>query len=148
MPARTSKVRFIKEQSGLSKRRLFHLFEVSSSGYYTYLKRLPSQRALFNQALDERINSLFECHRGLYGYRRLHVELLDEGYSLSRERVRRRMHKLNLKAKQRKKYKQTTDSNHNKPVAQNILNRNFTMNQVNQAWVCDITYIRVNQQWL
>lgn len=73
---------------------------------------------------------------------------LDEDYCLSRERAHRRMHKRNLKAKQRKKYKHTTDSNHNKPVAQNILNRNFTMNKVNQAWVCHITYIRINQQWI
>ncbi|WP_392560755.1 IS3 family transposase [Orbus mooreae] len=139
---------FIKKQNTLSKRRLFHLFDVSSSGYYAYLKRLPSQRTVFNQQLDKKIETLFEDHRHLYGYRRLHVELLEEGYCLSRERVRRRMHKLHLKAKQRKKYKQTTDSNHNKPVAENILDRHFTMDTPNQAWVCDITYIKVNGQWL
>lgn len=124
------------------------MFEVSSSGYYAYLKRSPSLRSLFNQALDKKITELFELHHGRYGYRRLHDELLDEGYCLSRERVRRRMHKLHLKAKQRRKYKHTTDSNHTKPVAENILDRNFTMNTPNQAWVCDITYVRVNQQWL
>jgi len=88
---------------------------------------------LFNQQLDKRINSLFELHHGLYGYRRLHAELLDEGCCLSRERVRRRIHKLNLKAKQRRKYKHTTDSNHNKPVADNLLDRNFKMSKTNQA---------------
>lgn len=103
---------------------------------------------MFNQQLDKRINSLFELHHGLYGYRRLHAELLDEGCCLSRERLRRRMHKLNLKAKQRRKYKHTTDSNHNKPVADNLLDRDFKMNKTNQAWVCDITYIKVNQKWL
>ncbi|WP_392560697.1 IS3 family transposase [Orbus mooreae] len=138
----------MKKQNTLSKRRLFHLFDVSSSGYYAYLKRLPSQRTVFNQQLDKKIETLFEDHRHLYGYRRLHVELLEEGYCLSRERVRRRMHKLHLKAKQRKKYKQTTDSNHNKPVAENILDRHFTMDKPDQAWVCDITYIKVNGQWL
>lgn len=127
---------------------MFHLFGVSSSGYYAYLKRLPSQRMLFNKQLDEKIEALFEEHRHIYGYRRLHVELLEEGYYLSRERVRRRMHKLQLKAKQRKKYKQTTDSKHNKSVAKNILDRNFTVEIPNQAWVCDITYIKVNEQWL
>lgn len=143
---------FIKKQNDLSKQRLFHLFDVSSSGYYAYLKRLPSQRMLFNKQLDEKIEEkievLFEEHRHLYGYRRLHVELLEKGDCLSCERVRRRMHKLQLKAKQRKKYKQTTDSKHNKPVAENSLDRNFTMNTPNQAWVCDITYIKVNGQWL
>lgn len=91
---------------------------------------------------------MFKLHHGLYGYRRLHDYLLDEGYSLSQERVRKRLSKLNLKAKQRKKYKQTTDSNHNKPVANNILARHFTLNKINQAWVCDTTYIKVNQKWL
>lgn len=94
------------------------------------------------------MRALFELHHGLYGYRRLHMDLLDKGYCLSRERVRRRMHKLNLKAKQRKKYKHATDSKHTNPIAKNILDRNFTMNKANQAWVCDITYIKVNRQWL
>ena len=58
------------------------------------------------------------------------------------------MHKLNLKAKQRRKYKHTTDSNHNKPVADNLLDRNFKMNKTNQAWVCGITYIKVHQKLL
>ncbi|MDF7666994.1 IS3 family transposase [Orbaceae bacterium ESL0727] len=138
----------MKKQNTVSKHRLFHLFDVSSGGYYAYLKRLPSQRALFNEQLDKKIETLFEAHRHLYGYRRLHVELLEEGYCLSRERVRRRMHKLHLKAKQRKKYKQTTDSNHDKPIAKNILDRHFSMNKPNQAWVWDITYIKVNEQWL
>lgn len=127
---------------------MFYLFDVSSSGYYAYLKRSLSQRTLFNQQLDRKIEALFEDHRQLYGYRRLHIELLEEGYCLSRERVRRRMQKLHLKAKQRRKYKHTTDSNHDKPVAQNILARNFKMNKTNQAWVSDITYIKVNQKWL
>lgn len=101
---------------------------------------------LFNQILDEKIKELFEYYCGLYGYRRLHICLLEQGYCLSCERVRRHMHKLNLKAKQGKRYKHTTNSNHNKPVAKNILDRNFTMNKPNQAWLCDITSIKVNQQ--
>lgn len=93
----------------LPKQRLFDLFGVSRSGYYDYLKRLPSQRTLFNQQPDKKLDELFKLYHGLYGYRRLHDCLLDEGYSLSQERVRRRMSHLNLKTKQRKKYKQTTN---------------------------------------
>ena len=117
----------------MPEQRLFRLFGVSSSGYYAYLKRSPSTKILFNQNLDMRITTLFEAHRGLYGYQSLYYELLELGYNISRERIRRRMKNLNLKVKQRKRYKQTTYRDHRNPVAENLLNRRFSMNKINQA---------------
>ena len=134
--------------NGLPKNRLFSLFSVSSSGYYDWLKRRPSQRQIFNERLDQMITELFFEHKKRYGYRRIYAWLLQSGYQVSSERVRRRMKKLSLKARQHRQYRCTTDSNHHYAVADNILNRQFETESVNQVWVSDITYIKVQQNWL
>ena len=141
----------IKEQTvGLSSQRLFKLLDVSSSAYYGWLKRKPSRRELANQELRDTIARIYWAHQGRYGYRRIYHELLDDhGYVGSRERVRKQMRALGLKAIVKRRFKVTTDSRHNKPVALNLLKQKFTMPKENQAWVGDITYIRIGQhQWM
>jgi transposase InsO family protein len=127
---------------------LFRLFKVSSSGYYDWLKRQPSNRMVLNIALDKRIQCIYDEHAGRYGYRRICDELRDEGLSVSLERVRRRMKRLGLHGIQKRKFKHTTDSKHNLPTAPNLLNQCFDADAPNTKWVADITYIRVKQQWL
>ncbi len=135
--------------SGLSLNRLLPLIEVSASGYYDWLKRSPSKRETENRELDGHINRVYHQHSGRYGYRRIYVELLEQGLFFgSRERIRRRLRHLGLKAIHKRKFKSTTDSNHNKPIAPNHLEQNFTMTRLDEAWVGDITYIRVGQKWL
>ena len=135
--------------SGLSLNRLLPLIEVSASGYYDWLKRDPSKRDTENRELDEHINRVYHQHSGRYGYRRIYVELLEQGLFFgSRERIRRRLRHLGLKAIHKQKFKNTTDSRHDKPVAPNLLEQNFTMTRLDEAWVGDITYIRVGQKWL
>lgn len=124
------------------------LFDVSRSGYYDWLKRKPSTRALEYRTLDRKISRIYFEHNGNYGHRRIAYELKDMGFRVSKERVRRRMHKLGIKGIQRKKFKYTTDSNHNLPVAPNLLMQNFSTTNPDQTWVCDITYVRVKQRWL
>jgi putative transposase len=135
--------------SGLSLNRLLPLIEVSPSGYYDWLKRSPSKRETENQELDGHINRVYHEHKGRYGYRRIYVELLEQGLFFgSRERIRRRLRRLGLKAIHKHKFKNTTDSDHDKPVAPNLLQQNFGMTRLDEAWVGDITYIRVGQKWL
>ncbi len=85
------------------------------------------------------IVDLFFEHKKRHGYRRVYAWLLQSGYQVSSERVRRRMKKLCLKARQHRKYRCTADSNHHYTVADNILNRQFETEAANQVWVSDIT---------
>jgi len=98
--------------------------------------------------LDELIKSIFEEHYGRYGSRRILVELKSRGISCTRAKVVERMKALNLVAKATKKFKVTTNSNHGKPVAENILKQDFSATKPNQKWVSDITYIQTAEGWL
>lgn len=129
--------------------RFFDLMNVSSSGYYDWCKRKPSQRHLENRQLEERISYLYYRHHGYYGYRRIYYALLAQGlYSGSRERIRRRMKCLRLRAKHHRPYKVTTHSRHNFQISPNVLNRHFVATKPDEKWVGDITYIRTSHGWL
>ena len=135
---------------GLSSNRLFLLLSVSSSAYYVWLKRKPSKREIETQELRELIATVYWQHQGRYGYRRIYYELLESyDYKGSQDRIRRQMRALGLKAIIRRRFKVTTDSHHHKAIAPNRLKQDFTMSRSNQAWVGDITYIRVGDyQWV
>ena len=79
--------------------------------------------------------------RRTYGSPRIYQQLVREGYHASKKRVERLMREAEIYAIAKKKYKATTDSKHTQPVAPNHLNRNFSVNKLNQFWVADITYI-------
>jgi len=142
-------IRDVLYDNGLPLNRLLALVQVSTSGYYDWLKRRPCKRFIENAHLDNEIAKVYWKHRGLYGYRRVYAELLALGiYTGSRERIRRRMRHLDLRAVTKKRFKPTTDSHHNKPIAANLIKQKFVMGESNQAWVSDITAIRVGQKWL
>ena len=124
------------------------IFRVSSSGFYDWLQRDFSQNRLANDNLDCNIINIYEQHKKRYGSPRIHKELVESGKVLSRQRVARRMQRLGLRAVQSRKFKVTTDSNHNKPVAENMLQQDFHANHTNQKWVADITYIPTKEGWL
>ena len=125
-----------------------NVLEVSTSGYYNWLSRPISNRAIINKQLDQNIIDIYSTHNGNYGYLRVHKELTISGYIYSKAKVYRRMKLLNLHARTKKKFKVTTDSKHNLPIKNNILNRNFVTNNINQKWVGDITYIQTDEGWL
>lgn len=116
------------------------MFLIERSGYYAWLKRKPGQRRISNEALDKKIRVIFNAHKGGYGAIRITDELREKGESYSKNRVARRMKYLGLQAKAKKKFKVTTDSKHNLPVAPNLLNRDFSATGPNQKWVGDISY--------
>ena len=121
---------------------------VSRSGFYDWRNREVSVREVSNIQLDEHIMRIYREHEGRYGYRRVCDELRDLGVSASLERVRRRMKRIGIRGIQSIKFKYTTNSRHNLPIAPNLLEQNFKVTAPNTAWVGDITYIRVKQQWL
>jgi len=124
------------------------MFAIERSGYYAWLKYKPGKRAISNKELDQRVMVIFKRHQGRYGAQRITDELHDEGETCSKNRVARRMKYLSLHAKAKKKFKVTTDSKHNLPVASNILNRDFTTTAPNQKWVGDISYVWTDEGWM
>ena len=121
---------------------------VSRSGYYDWAGRDPSRRVQSNTELDSWIRKLFVQHRQRYGSPRIVDALRDEGFCCSENRVARRMQAQGLKAIQAKKFKVTTDSNHSKPVAPDLIEQDFSAAAANQKWTSDISYIRTDEGWL
>ena len=124
------------------------VLEVSRSGFYHWTKRGPSLRARSNRKLDRRRGEIFGHHRQCYGVPRITDELHDEGIECSENRVARRMRALGLKAIQAKKFKVTTDSNHSKPVAPDLIEQDFSAEAPNEKWVSDISYLWTDEGWL
>ena len=127
--------------------RMAKILNVSRSGFYSYLKRPRSVRELANEQLLEKIKEVHKRSHQIYGYQRITHALKNDG-APSKNRVHRLMKKHDIRSKTVKKYRATTNSSHNLPVAENILNRNFTADKPNQKWVSDITYIATDEGWL
>ena len=98
--------------------------------------------------LKQKITKIYQKNRQRYGSPRIYQQLLREGYSIGKKRVERLMQELDIQAVAKKKYKATTDSKHSKPVAENLLKRDFTPDKPNNSWVADITYIPTAEGWL
>ena len=128
---------------------MFNVFKVSRSGYYAWLKRRPSKQALDHQSLCRRIEAIYHCGKGRYGRPKVTRVLRSEGIHVSRQRVARIMRSKGLRSIIVGKFKVcTTDSNHDREVSPNILNREFTAISQSEKWVSDITYIRTKSGWL
>jgi transposase InsO family protein len=122
--------------------------KVSRSGYYEWLKRGESLRTKSDRELSEKIRDTFTTFRGRYGSPRIYSHLRDMNVYCSRKRVERLMREIGLKARCKRKFKITTNSNHNYPIAPNLLNRQFEVDKPNRVWVSDITYISTFEGWL
>ncbi|MEQ1546883.1 IS3 family transposase [Methyloglobulus sp.] len=128
---------------------LCRVMEVSSSAFYTWLKTPgDSEKAQRKAALEAKASQLFEDHRQTYGYRRLSDALGKAGIKSGHYQVRHLMARLGLKARYPKRFKVTTDSNHNKAISPNSLDRQFEAKAPNQVWTTDITYIWTLDGWL
>ncbi|MDX1251759.1 MAG: IS3 family transposase [Gammaproteobacteria bacterium] len=114
---------------------------VSRSGYYEWLGRPESARRREERRLGERAKEIHADSRKTYGARRIQQVLIAEGETLSRARTRRLMKKQGLESMGRRKFKATTNSNHSRPVAPNLLNREFEVGRPNTVYAGDITYI-------
>ena len=127
---------------------LCRVFDVGASGYYAWRCRPNSPRARENARLELEIAAAHERTRHTYGRERLQDDLRDHGVRVGLHRIRRIRAQLALRCKQKRKFKNTTDSKHDLPVASNLLNRKFDMSAPNQAWVSDITHVWTEEGWL
>ena len=123
--------------------------QVKRSGYYDW-KNNRSQKVINADefALRSEMKRLFKQSRESLGSRRISKALRAQGFNVGRTKARRLMQVMELVVKRKRKYKVTTDSAHNLPVAENVLNREFNPVKPNQAWGVDITYVFTSEGWL
>ena len=124
------------------------ILQVSRSGFYAWSKRAESARVRSDRALVVDIKAVHKLSRSIYGSPRVYRELLAQGHTVGRDRVARLMREHNLRGKRKRRFRNTTQSNHRHPVAPNVLERQFTVEQPNTGWVGDITYIWTLEGWL
>lgn len=120
------------------------VLEVSPSGYHEHFARRASPRQckhLSDDALLVHIKAIHAQSKGEYGWPRIWKTLLVKGIPVGKDRVRKLMKLHGIKARSKRKYKATTNSNHSLPIAPNLLGRQFAVAQPNRVWSSDITYI-------
>ncbi len=140
---------FIDVEKALYPLRLLcRVLRVSRSGYYAWRVRKPCDRALEDERLRPKVVEAFKTGRGTYGSPRVLGELIDQGFDVGRRRIARLMRELGLRGLSPRKFRATTDSDHEHPIAQNVLDRNFEAQRPNEKWVTDITYIWTSEGWL
>ncbi len=121
---------------------------VSRAGFYAWSTRQESQRKLDDKRILALIRGVFKSSRDTYGYRRILAALRDMNEACSKHKILRLMHENNIRPKTRRKFKETTNSKHNKPIHANSLDRQFNPQLPNQRWVADITYVPTSEGWL
>lgn len=132
-----------------SVERLCGALGVSASGYYAWRSRPPSQRQQTDGVLLKAIQAAHQASRGLYGSPRIHAVLGQQGLCCARKRVARLMRQHGIHSRRRPKRRvRTTDSQHKRPVAPNLLKRDFSADVPNEKWVGDIVGIWTDEGWL
>lgn len=124
------------------------LLKLARSGYYAWVHRKTSPRTQENAILSDQIQQIHQASRQTYGSPRIHASLVAKGFQVGRQRVVRLMAKLGISARPKRKFKATTDSEHDLPIAVNVLDRDFTTTEPDRAWVADMTYIWTSEGWL
>ena len=136
------------EKANYSVALMCRVLEVSRAGYYASRWRPESDRTKANRQLSTKIHAVYETSRRTYGSPRVYLELRGGGHKAGRHRVARLMRREGLVARKKKRFRVTTHSNHSKPIARNVLARNFEVKKPNQVWVGDITYLPTADGWL
>ena len=124
------------------------VLEVNKGGYYKWLDRKPSQRAIYQQYLTTEIKQIYEQSKRRYGSPRIAKELKMRGLKASEVLVAKLMRDNKIRSIIRKKYVVTTDSKHKYPVVENKLNRQFEVEKKNEVWVSDLTYVGTAEGWV
>ena len=141
--------RFVGDHAGdYPVKLLCQTLQVTRSGYYVWRECPESRRVQQDRRLFEQIKTIHAASRQTYGSPRIHAALRQQGETCGKHRVARVMRQQGLAAKHRRKFRATTNSAHDLPVAVNVLNRQFTPAAPNQAWVSDLTYVPTGEGWL
>jgi putative transposase len=128
--------------------RLCRALSVSKSGYYAWRGRAPSAHAQRDGELLAQIRVAHARSRATYGSPRVHAELRAQGVRCARKRVARLMRAAGLSARRPRRAIRTTDSRHDRPVAENLLGRDFSASAPDLRWAADITYVPTAEGWL
>jgi putative transposase len=151
---------FIQQHAAkLPVRTMCRLLAVHPSGYYAWraaaaapaARREPCQREARQLQLIESIRRVHQQSGGRYGSPRVHQALKKQGVVCSRKRVAKLMQQAQIRSTRHRRRQfrvRTTDSNHEHPLASNLLDRQFEQETINQTWVSDITYVATDQGWL
>lgn len=121
---------------------------VSAAGYYAWKDRPESRRARHNRILLSEIRVIHRASRETYGSPSIWDALMKRGHGVGKHRIARLMRIEGIRAKTVKKWRATTQSNHQMPVASNTLNRQFTIEAPNRVWAGDLTYVWTTEGWL
>jgi len=124
------------------------VLEVNRSSHYKRVNRNQGKRTQENKGLLEKIREVFRESKERYGSPRITAELKRRGISCNKKRIARLMNKNGIEANIFRKYRNTTNSNHDKEKSKNILGGEFNRQRRNEVWTGDITYIRTEEGWL
>lgn len=140
----------LEHQHRFRLQRMAELFGVSRSGYYEWRRtgQELTPKARRQAILDKKISAAFLLSKQRDGARRIRAALAEQGQSVDLKTVFNSMKRQGLRAKAARKFKVTTDSNHQHPVAPNLLEQQFQSDAPNQKWVGDITYLQTIEGWL
>ncbi|BDA82973.1 transposase (plasmid) [Aureimonas sp. SA4125] len=128
--------------------RLCKVLGVSSSGYFAWKDRPACRRQQRDMVLLAHVRSAFRLSNGTYGSPRMRHELQAEGIAIGRRRTARLMRENGLKARQKRRFKRTTDSLHAFPIAPNLLDQDFATERRDEKWGADISYVWTREGWL
>src|SRR5437764_14683007 len=128
--------------------RLCRVLGASQSGYFAWRAQPACRRQHDDMVLLAHVRSAFALSNSTYGSPRLTRELQDSGLTVDRRRIARLMRDNGLRARQKRRFKRTTDSHHAWPVAPNLLDQDFTATGPDKKWGADISYVWTREGWL
>lgn len=137
----------MKSRHSLSQ--LFATFEVKRSGYYAWLKAPASEREATDAELLMKVRAVYQDHKGRYGAPRIQDELAGQGDHHGCKRIARLMKEAGMRGRCSRRFVPcTTDSNHDNPIAPNLMGQRAAPSGPDQTWVTDLTYVRTSEGWL
>jgi putative transposase len=136
------------EKAHYPVRTMCRALGVSASGFYAAQTRPPSSRTQVDTRLRQRLRVEAAAARHTYGSPRLHRCLQAAGHTVGRKRVMRLMRVEGLSARRRRRFRRTTQSAHDQPVAPNHLARRFRVERPNHVWAADLSYLETADGWL
>ncbi|MFZ1661010.1 MAG: IS3 family transposase [Paracoccaceae bacterium] len=136
------------EKASFPISRMCRVLEVSQSGFFAWQERPACRRQQQDMVYLAHIRTAFALSNGTYGSPRMHRDLVDEGHEIGRHRTARLMRQNQLIARQKRRFKRTTDSEHAWPVAPNLIAQDFAADGPDRKWGADISYIWTAEGWL
>lgn len=129
-------------------RTLCRVMQVSHSGFYAWRKRPECARRVEDRRVLTLVRASHKASRRRYGSPRVHRDVVDQGVRVGRHRIARLMREDGLYGRRRRRFRVTTQSRHRHPVADNVLQRQFSPSQPNVVWASDLTYLWTDEGWL